>query len=222
MANTTKALLEKTSKRVQVDKAQSTLFIIVAVASLITVFGLVASKSYFSEAGYLNRVADEKQTALDQLKANKNAVDQLVEKYKDFANKDTNIIAGSKTGTGPRDGDNPRLILDALPSKYDFPALATSIEKLLTGYKINSINGTDDSLNQIAGTTAVEIPFTADVESTYVNIKTLVGYFQNSIRPFQYQSLQLTGVDNGVQSIMKAKTYYQPEKDLTIQTKEIK
>src|SRR6185295_4516028 len=119
MATKAAALLAKSSKRVQVDKAQTTLFLIVAGAALITVFGLVASKSYFSEAAYLNRVAGEKQTALDQLKANKNAVTELVQKYNDFAAKDTNIISGSKAGTGPRDGDNPRLILDALPSKYD-------------------------------------------------------------------------------------------------------
>ncbi len=210
------------TKRVQVDKAKTTLLLIVAGAAFVVVFALIASKSYFSQANYLSRVAGEKEDALNQLKDNEKAVTQLVAAYEEFASKDPNILNGRKEGEGELDGDNARLILDALPSKYDFPALTSSVENLIGGRKIKAITGTDDILTQEQSATSgtpIEIPFTADVEASYQSIQELVNSFERSIRPFHFLSMQFKGVENGVEGIFKIKTYYQPEKDLTIQKK---
>lgn len=214
------------SKRVQVDKTQAVMLGIVIGASFITMFALVASKSFFSQANYLNKVAGQKEKAVKQLKSNKDAVGSLVDSYKKFAEQNPNLIGGSSTGNGERDGDNGRLVLDALPSKYDFPALATSLEKLLNGYTINSITGNDDVVAQSSDGAAsegtVDMPFTIDVSTDYAGMQRLAGTFEKSIRPFQIQKLELTGTNTKLQATITAKTFYQPEKAVKIELKEVK
>ncbi len=212
------------SKRVLVDKTKAIMLGVLIGSSVITVFALVASNALFNQAGYLNRVAAEKEKAVNQLKANDAAVSTLVASYKKFSEQNPNLIGGTATGTGERDGDNARLVLDALPSKYDFPALATSLEKLLTGYSINNITGSDDNLAQetATGSATVEMPFKLSISSDYKGMQTLFNTIEKSIRPFQVTKVEFTGTNGTLQGTIDAKTFYQPEKDLNITTKVIK
>lgn len=214
-------------KRLQIDKANSTVVAFVAVAAFVVVFSLVASKALLSQRSYQARVIKEKTKALNQLKANNEAAKKLEASYSVFIASPTNIIAGTTTGTGDRDGDNARIVLDALPSKYDFPALATSLEKILTdqNYKVTSITGTDDELNQstkTASTQPVDMPFQVGVTGTFDSIQSLIDVFGRSIRPISISKINLTGSDNQLNVSITAKTYYQPEKTITITTKEVK
>lgn len=213
-----------TTKRVQVDKTKALVFSIVIIASAISVFALVASRSFYSQASYLNRVAAEKEKALKQLKSNELAVTNLVKSYKDFSRNNPNLLGGSTTGKGERDGDNARLVLDALPSKYDFPALATSLEKLLSGYTINNITGSDDVASQLQSVNSelVELPFKLDVATNYSGMLSLLTTFEKSIRPFEITSIEFTGTNANLQSTITAKTFYQPEKNLKVTTKVVK
>jgi len=75
-------------------------------------------------------------------------------------------LDGTHGGSGDNDGSNSKIILDALPSTYDFPALASSLEKLLAskGVPVSSLSGTDDQLNQETNTSSptpapVPMPF---------------------------------------------------------------
>lgn len=212
------------TKRVQLDKAKATMLGILVGASVITVFSLVASKSFFSQANYLRKVAGKKEKALDTLKKNKEAVGKLEAAFESFSGQNPNLIGGNSTGTGDKDGDNARLVLDALPSKYDFPALATSLEKLLQGYTINNISGSDDTSTQEQSENAelVEIPFEIGVESDYANTRAMVQKFEKSIRPFQIQTLTVTGSNAQLQTAISAKTFYQPEKDLKVSSEVVK
>jgi Tfp pilus assembly protein PilO len=124
---------------------------------------------------------------------------------------------------------NSKIVLDALPSKYDFPALATSLEKILTdgGYKIESIIGTDDEANQnlmeeSPDPQPVEMPFEITAGGSYPAIQKLINDFERSIRPFNVTSLELSGTDDNMRIDMQAKTYYQPEKTLEIKTKVVR
>ena len=214
----------KSSKRKQVDKAQATILGIVIGAAVFSALCLVLSKSFLSQSSYLGRVAKAKEKAVAQLKANKEAVNKLVPAYKSFASQNPNLIGGSSTASGDRDGDNGRLVLDALPSKYDFPALATSLEKLLTGFTIINISGSDDAVSQeqVANSQLVDMPFTLDVSSDYKGMQTLTKTFEKSIRPFQIQTFELSGTNDKLEAKVTAKTFYQPEKDLKNGTKVVK
>jgi hypothetical protein len=213
-------------KRLQISKANATMAIIVSGAAFVTIFSLVTCRSLIIQRNYQAKVISEKKKTLAQLKANNKAVEELVTSYKTFVGSSENIIGGNATGTGDRDGDNAKIVLDALPSKYDYPAVVTSLEKILTGYKINSITGTDDGLSQKDegqdSPQVVEMPIEVNFEGSTSSVQDIISTLQRSIRPFRVTSLTLTGKDAKLVADIHVKTYYQPSKAVTITKKEVK
>lgn len=212
-----------------IDKTNARIFGITAVAAFIVVFTLVASKSLISQAAYQNRVISQNKKALNQLKTDIQATNTLVTSYQAFVSTPQNVLGGNPNGSGNKDGDNAQVVLDALPSEYDFPALATSLEKVLTAehVQIQSIAGTDEELQQNSTTTSsnpqpVPMPFQISVTGSYGNIQSLVNAFNRSIRPIQIQTVQLSGDQNQMQMAITAQTYYQPGKSLNITQKVVK
>ena len=222
------AKIENSTKRLAISKANAQMVIAVSVASFVTVFCLVASKAVWSQTRYQARVTSKSETAHQQLKKDLDAFNSLVHSYQAFDSADTNIIGGSATGTGNNDGDNAKIILDALPAKYDFPALTSSIEKILHAgnFDVTSISGTDDQLNQQSNTSspnpqAIPMPFAFTVNnSNYTAVQQLIATLQLSIRPIQIDSINITGGASDMTLTVNAHTYYQPGKTLNI-TKQV-
>lgn len=213
------------TKRSLITKANSSMVIATTLAAFVLVFALVAGKSLVSQMGYQNKVISTKKTALTQLKTDLAARDTLQKSYDGFVGQNPNFLAGDANGSGTKDGDNATLILDSLPSTYDFPALTTSLENLISGQnlKILSISGTDqeatEGANQSSPTPqAVPMPFQLQVNGTYQSVQSLVGVFLSSIRPFQIQSIQLAGGESSMNADIIAQTFYQPGKNLTIKS----
>ncbi len=218
-------------KRIGVDKTNARIVIITAAAAFAVVFFLVASISLFGTLSYQNRIIRAKKQAVSQLKKNVTAVtasDGLISSYKKFADSSTNFIGGSATEGGPQDGRNPKIVLDALPSKYDFPALAASLEKIAADQRVNiqSITGNDDEVAQTDQAkndpSPVDMPFEIKVGGDYSGIQRVVDAFDHSIRPIQIQKMQITGDQKELSIDITAKTFYQPQKTLNIRTTVIK
>ena len=213
-------------KRLKIDKANVMIVTVVAIACFVTVFALTVSKTLWSQRGYQAKVIGIKEDTKTQLQANLKARDQLVAQYKLFVSTPTNVIGGNSEGTGERDGDNARIALGALPSKYDYPALATSLEKLMTtnGVTITNISGTDDELNQAGATSAqpVDMPFVISFDGTPDDVQKFLTAMQRSIRPIQALQMTITGNDAKLSVTITAKTYYQPEKKLDIRSEVVK
>lgn len=223
------AQLRLSTKHLQISKANSRVVLFIAIAAFVTVFSLVSSRALLSKRSYQSRVIAGKEKAAKQLKDNLKAVSTLAASYAQFTNSSNqNVLGGTANGLGDKDGDNAKIVLDALPSKYDFPALASSLEKILNdrSYKVNSISGTDDELKQaqgaVANPVAIPIPFVVQVTGTYDSTKDLVLILERSVRPFQIQTLSFTGQDAAIKLNINANTYYQPGKNLDITTKEVK
>lgn len=217
------------TKRIQINKAQATVIGVIAGAVFVTVFSLVSAKALWTQRSYQARVIDKKVSARDQLEKNVSAVKDLESAYKNFASNPNNIIGGNPTGTGEKDGDNARIVLDALPSKYDFPALASSLEKILLDkkFKIDGITGTDDEIAQSAVADSgdpkpIDIPFQVSVNGSYASIQDLVSVFERSIRPINLQKISFSGGSGSMQVSFDAKTYFQPEKSLNIKMEDVK
>lgn len=217
-------------KHLQIDKAMASMIIFAAITAAVLVFSLVSVKSLLSQRSYQAKVISEKEKAKRQLAANITAKDSLVSSYQQFVLRPQNIIEGNPNGDGENDGDNARIILDALPSKYDFPALATSLEKLVAetalGVQIQSISGTDDEIAQseavVTNPAPIEIPFQLSVIGSYASLDALTKGFERSIRPFHVTALTLSGTDDSLRLDLSAKTYYQPEKRVNVQLKDVK
>jgi hypothetical protein len=215
-------------KQLKIDKANSVIIGVTASAVFIVIFSLLSSQALLSQHSYNNRLGTAQQAALNQLRTDVSAVNTLDSSYETFISPSQNIIGGSSNGTGSNDGNNAQIILDALPSKYDFPALANSMQALLGRQSVNvdGITGTDDQLEQqptaTSSPTSVSIPIGFSVDGPYQNIENVVSDLQNSIRPFQVQTLSLSGNQNDILLTVSAETYYQPEKDFKITSETIK
>lgn len=217
------------SKRALIDKANTAVVVVVSVAAFLAVFSLVATKTLISQAAYQNRVISGKRGAVNQLKADLSAIQRLNKSYNAFNSTTQNAIGGNPAGAGQQDGTNSKIVLDALPSTYDFPALTTSLESLLStqNVKINTISGTDDEVAQSSNQSSsspspIAIPFQLSVTSNYDSIKNVVSTFERSIRPIQLTTLDLSGDQKNLNLAVNAETYYQPAKALTINTKVVK
>jgi Tfp pilus assembly protein PilO len=217
-------------KQLMINKANGTIVLVTSIAAFVVIFCLVASFTLIGQLSYQNRVIGKKKVALAQLQKDITNVESLQNSYQGFADAPQNILGGNPQGTGPLDGQNAKIVLDALPSKYDFPALATSLETLLSkqGVEIQSITGTDDELTQSAASTSsapkpIEMPFEVTAAGDYNTVRGLIDTFQRSIRPVQVQTLELAaGSEGGLSITVDAKTYYQPEKTLSIRTETVK
>lgn len=214
-------------KQLAIDKDNTTILIAVALASFVVVFSLVASNALLKQRSYQAKVIGKKKVALQQMRTNAEEIEKLQSSYQAFASAEQNVLGGSATGTGDRDGDNPRLVLDALPSKYDFPALTSSMEKVFKSYNIESITGTDDEVNQAATESTptpqpVEIPISISMNSSPQAAKNVLELFEKSIRPIQIDKLSLNSSSDELTINVTAKTYFQPQKKFEVRMEQVK
>ncbi len=220
------ANLQNTTKRLQIDKANATIVLVVGITAFIVVSSLIFCKALLAQRSYQSKVIKAQNTAKKQLKEDLDSVSTLKVQYQAFADQAQNIIGGSSGGTGDHDGDNARIVLDALPSKYDFPALATSIDKLLTnsGIKVNSITGSDDEVaqSQSVATEPVEIPISLGVSGSYASVKNFVSLLERSIRPIQVKTVTFSGNETDLSVSVTASTSYRPAKTLNIKEEVVK
>lgn len=216
------------AKRLAIDKANSTVLVAVGITCFVVVLCGVAGKSLIDQMKYQSKVIGQKEKTLTLSKKNEKSAQQLKTSYQEFASARENVLGGNSSGTADRDGDNARIVLDALPSKYDFPALTTSLEKLLAGngFKIDSITGTDDEIAQSASESGgsiavVEMPFTVGVTTSTTNTKQLLSLFERSIRPMQISKLSLKGQSDGVKVSIDGKTYFLPQKKFIVKVEKV-
>jgi hypothetical protein len=218
------------TKHLQIDKANHAVIAATAIAVGVFVFGIFLGRAMILRQSHQGRVIKEKEAAVKILKDNIEAKNRIVDAYKVFNAKQPNLLGGDSTtnGVGDRDGDNTRLILDALPSKYDFPALVTSVEKMLSdnGYAIESIKGTDDEVNQSkepqANPQPVEMAFEVEVTTPHDSAQQLVELFEKSIRPFNIRTLDISVDDKNLKITIEAISYYQPQRAISISKKVVK
>ncbi len=221
-----KGMQRISTKKIQIDKANSVIVAAVGIAAFLVTFSLISTKSLLSRRAYQARVITAQEQARDKLDENINSVKDLKTRYYEFVGRSENIIKGSSTGKSPNDGDNARIILDALPSKYDYPALASSLEKIVKdrGYIIHSMTGIDQEVEQNSTESsgvqqAVEMPFELTAEGSYKGIVDLLVAFRRSIRPFHVQVLTFEAEEDDVDAVklgIQGKSYYQPERTLSI------
>lgn len=212
-----------TSKRTLIDKANTVTVAAAGVAAFLLVFSLVSAKSFIGQISYQNKVISEKKRTLKIVNDNKTARDSIVKSYNAFVGGSQNLIGGNNGSFDDKDGDNAKIILDALPSKYDFPALASSLEKLAltNGLAINKIEGVDDEVIQAtqqksAAPKEVPMIFTVEVLGSYEVLKKYLGEIEKSIRPMQIQKYTLESSDDGLTQTITGQTFYQPEKILEL------
>ncbi len=216
--------LNLNSPNLKIVRENRHLLITVAVASALGVFCLASLKVLVSQALYQQHLISAKQAATKQLRANLSAAGALATQYKVFVETSPNIIGGAPKGSGPSDGDNAQIVLDALPVSYNFPGLTSSVDKILKERGISgSISGTDNSLNNKTAASSspqpITISLTISATSSYANIQNLINDFMRSIRPFNINNLQINGNQGNMQLSLSVDSYYQAAKVFSLDKK---
>lgn len=239
-------MINTSFKKIQIDKANRVMVLVMAGASFLTIFALMSSYTLFNQLTYQGRVINAKQAAVNRLKQDSNIAQQLVSSYASFVNQPRNLIGGNPSGNSPSSGDNAKIVLDALPAQYDYPALTSSVQYLLDQAQLNidSMSGTDQAATIASGSnnstssptssaitnsssssvpgTAVAMPFQFSADGPYANIQSLFSLFEKSIRPLPFQTLTISGDQSDLKVDATAQSYYQPQKTFNITTETIK
>jgi hypothetical protein len=214
-----------------ISKDSTKMLIAVSAAVFVVIFCLFAVRTLFNQSLYQNKIISEKKATLKVVEQNKAAVSDLESSYISFATEPINVIGGSPTSTGPRDGDNAKIVLDALPDQLDYPALSSSVEKILLdgGYAIQSLGGSD-ALRAINSTVTVEangftapeeILFPFKVATTPQSALSLIQTLEASIRPFIITNLKIEGRSNNLELTIGMKSYYQASTSLQVSEKAV-
>ena len=209
-----------TAKHAQIDKASTQTFAAVTVAAIVVSMSLVLLNILWGTSRFNTKVQGELEIARDALQTNLERVGPLQESFNRFEIGD-NLIPDQE-----EEKKNSELVLDALPSQFDFPELAASINNLAeeAGVELSSFNGTDlgsDTSGSSSNPRAQEIPFSMRVVGSYSGISKFLRGIENSIRPITVLSIDLTGSSSNLQASVTAETVYQPAVDLTIQKETI-
>jgi hypothetical protein len=220
----------QSDKHKLIDKNNAKIIITVSITVFVVIFTLFASRALLSQAAYQNKVISGKKDALKVAKQNEKNAKDLEKSYVAFATESVNVLGGNPTGTGPLDGSNPKIVLDSLPSVYDYPALSSSIEKLLldNGYQIESIGGSEDttltSKSSDSKTEAkpIEISYPLTIQSTPEGTKQLLQILERSIRPFSIDKVTVSASGASLSSKIAMKTYFQPATGVQYTTKVVK
>jgi len=195
---------------IKLDKVKTRAMTHLAVTSFILIFGLYTSKTLLQLYVYQGRVISAQKLSIANINKDQQVANNVETAYKEFVNQPINIIGGASSGTGSTSGNNAKIILDALPQTYDFPAIMSSMQALLTipGITINSLSGTDSSLTLIQSASPTPIPISFSVSGSYNNIQNFLSVLNRSVSPIDVLTIQLTGTDTDLTATVTAQTYY--------------
>ncbi|HEX9594704.1 MAG TPA: type 4a pilus biogenesis protein PilO [Candidatus Saccharimonadales bacterium] len=196
------------SKRQAIDQAKSSVMAMVVMASIIISFSVVTINFLWNLRSYNSRVQAEKSQALSTLRQNVDNGQQLKTQFEIF-----------------EDGDiNSQDVLSAMPSKYDYAALITSVDVLAkrSGMFIDSFVGTDESETAAQSSVnpePVEISFSITVKGRYDDLQKFIDNLDRSIRPMKINSISISGSDNNISAELAMTTYYQPQASIDVEEK---
>lgn len=218
-AKQSKGFGQLSTKHIAVDKANTLVIISAAAAAAIIVFTFFAGKALIEKIAYQNEVISQRNKANQQLEQNIESINQLTAAYTAFDSAPESVI-----GTPDK---NSKIVLDALPSVYDYPALASSLDSIVknAGLKVNSITGTDQeetAEKSSISPTPVPIPFEISASGSYESLQRLVADLERSIRPFKIAEVTISGKDSDLTISIKGETYYQPKTEIGIKEEVVK
>lgn len=199
-------------KREKITQVNSTVFIAVAIAAVVTMFSLMSLRFLWIKKSYNDRVISAKNEARSAIESNISSLDTLSSQYPELRDRAAN---------------NSKTILHALPPTYDYPALVTSMEYLAREAGVSLIGGVgqDQSATAVASldvSQPQEVPLTLSVEGDYEGIVRYVDALERSIRPVIVSSIDINGSSSRLQATMQAKTYYQPARTLDVAKEEVR
>lgn len=219
-------------KRTQIAHANRTMFVWIAIASVLLGVAAVVGIFMTQKLLYNEKVLIEKQSTVSTLNHNNSVTDELESQIRVL---DTNTaLASVKANEGDR---AIRVILDALPSEANSFALGASLQnKLLSGIEglsieslqvdpvvgIETLTGDDSTIiASEEGVGANEITFQFIVKGDQTALKSVLTNLERSIRTIQVTSVRIEIQANGPQMTVQGKAFYEPAKTIELYDKAV-
>ena len=219
-------------KRTQIAKANRTMFLWVSIVSVILGVALVASIFLVQKIVFNEKVLAEKAKTVSTLEKNNVNIKKLEENIRAL---DTNAdLSKVKVNS---DDQAIQVILDALPSEANSPALGASIQnKLLAGIpgltivslQVDPVLGVEtlDSSTQTATVVAPlgqpAITFRFAVSGSETALKTALTNLERSIRTINISSLRIESQGTSQLLTVQASAFYEPARIVELKEKVVK
>jgi len=220
-------------KRSQIAKANRTMFVWVAIVSVILGFALVGSVFLVQKIVFNERVLAEKNRTVSTLSTNNANVSELESQVRILDNNEALISSKAK----PED-QAVQVILDALPSEANSLALGASIQnRLLSGIEGLSIVSLQvdpvvgvESLGSTAVTDAAkavttdqaQITFRFSVSGSEAALKTALQRLERSIRAIDILTLKIESQGANRVMTVEARAFYEPSRVVQLTDKVVK
>jgi len=202
------------------------MFLWVTLASVICSVSVVFSIIMIQRILFVNKVIDEKGKSLKVLTVNNTAISNLRTEIQNL-NYDENLISSKAQQTDQA----IQVILDALPVEANYPALGSSLQRVLLinsqGVQVNSF-----SVSQLSSTVGVasskipgayEMAFSFSAVGSSSSMVEFLKRLEKSIRVVDSVSYNISGASaDRVSLVFNGVVYYQPVKTLKITEKEVK
>lgn len=222
-------------KRQQISNANRTMFVWVAAVSAVVGIAIVGSVLLYQKAAFNERVLSLKDKTVSTLRENNKVVPDLEDKIRQM-----NTNQALKDVMGPNQTQPIRVVLDALPSEANSPALGSSlqtkflndpalrIESLtvdpVVGVESQTSSNVKDA-SSTASTNANEITFRFAVSVDINNanaLKELLQRLERSIRAVDITSLKIEAQSNRLLLSVEGRAFYEPAKTVQLQEQAVK
>lgn len=221
-------------KRTQIAKANRMMFLWIAIGSVIVGAALVVAIFLAQKLIYNERVLAEKDKTATTLRANNDIVADLEAEIRVL---DTNTaLAFLKS---KEEDQSVQVILDALPSSANSPALGASLQnKLLAGIdgltveslQIDSVVGVEVLSNEsVQDASATEsdsefnqITFQFSVTGSQEALRSVLLNLERSIRTIDVLSLRIESQESTQLMTVQARAFYEPAKKIELGTKVVR
>ncbi len=214
-------------KRQQIQNANRTMLIWVALASAVVTICLVLGYNFVQTIMYNNKVISAKNATNKVLKENIAAIDTLKQ--------NVNALQADKALIALKADTNDtafQVVIDALPTVDDRTALAASLQQKIlaqSGVTIEQVTVTDTSAALSSGATAAgsvasqvqQINFSFTIDGDYASINKAIQDIERTIRPISIDSVTLQGTANQLQATVAATTYYLPSVNYQLGSQEV-
>jgi hypothetical protein len=214
-------------KRTQISKANRTMFLWVAGASVVVGGALVAALFLFQVLLFNERVIAEKNTTAEILKANTKNIDELQSQVRAL---DANSsLAAAKASD---DDQALQVVLDALPSDANSLALGASLQnRLLAGIpgltimslRVTPVFGVEtDSSSSSDASGDGEIVFQFTVSGDEASLRSVLDNLERSIRTIHVDTVRIESQGSSRVLDVKARAFYEPARVVELRNKTVR
>lgn len=222
-------------KRQQIATANRTMFIWVAIASVVVGSAGVGAVFLAQKAWFNERVLAEKTKTVGTLDKNLKSIDDLKDQVRTM-----NTNQALRDAMAPGETQPIQVVLDALPSDANSSALGASLQtKLLNDpaltietLRVDPVEGVesttelgveDASASASGSTTSIHFVFTVSTPSGQVGaLKDLLGRLERSVRAIDVTKLTVEGQGNRVSMTVEGNAFYEPAKTVELKEKVVK